>query len=180
MVDQWTTCSSTEINPVEDARERRAAAERLAHDAAHDALSALPNPRAVTAELEELVSAGTGGGVLVVLDLDGFKSVNDQLGHDAGDELLLVVAERLHSCLRAGDLAGALAGDEFVVIARGAPDDVGQQVSRALAGPASLRAGSVALRASVGLRRIAASDHDGRAVVRDADAALYRAKRLRG
>lgn len=82
---------------VEDVDERRATAERLRLEALHDALTGLPDRRAVTAELEELVGSPGHGGALVMLDLDGFKAVKDRLGHDASDELLQVVADRLHS-----------------------------------------------------------------------------------
>lgn len=167
---------------VEDVAERRAATERLVHDALHDPLTGLANRRAITAALEELAASGAGEGVLVIVDLDEFKAVNDRRGHDAGDELLRVVAGRVRGCLRPGDVTGRWGGDELAVLAAGVGDDagaeaVGRRVLEALVGPVSLRAGAVRLRASIGLRRITAGDHGGAVVVRDADAALYRAKR---
>ena len=166
---------------VEDAGEHRATTARLAHDARHDALTGLPNRRALRGELAALLADPGRGAALVMIDLDGFKAVNDRLGHDAGDELLQVVAARLRSCLRPGDVAGRLGGDEMLVLAREVADDagadaVGQRILAALLGPVSLRAGTAVVRASIGLRRVGADDHDALALVRDADTALYRAK----
>ena len=170
---------------VEDAGEHREATQRLAHDAAHDALTGLPNRRALAAELEALLAEPGDGAAVVMVDLDGFKAVNDALGHAGGDEVLQVVADRLRSCLRPGEVAGRLGGDEMLVIARGVLDEagahaLGQRVLAAVLGPARLRAGAAVVRASVGVRRIAAGDRDALALVREADAALYRAKAAGG
>ena len=170
---------------VEDAGEHRATTQRLAHDARHDALTGLPNRRALNAELEAVLAEPGRGGALVMIDLDGFKAINDALGHAGGDELLQVVAARLRSCLRPGEVAARLGGDEMVVIARGVADEagaqaVGQRVLAAVLGPAALRAGAAVVRASIGVRRITAADVDAAAVLREADTALYRAKAAGG
>ena len=170
---------------VEDAGEHRATTQRLAYDAAHDALTGLPNRRALSAELEAVLAEPGRGGALVMVDLDGFKAVNDRLGHAGGDEVLRVVAARLRSCLRPGDVAGRLGGDEMLVIARGVLDEagaqaVGQRVLAAVVGPAGLRAGTAVVRASIGVRRITAADGEAAAVLREVDAALYRAKAAGG
>jgi GAF domain-containing protein len=81
-----------------------------------DALTGIPNRRAFMTALDEALA---GDGALLFIDLDGFKAVNDTLGHAAGDRLLTVVAERLSGAIREGDLLARLAGDEFVVLARG-------------------------------------------------------------
>ncbi len=165
----------------EDVHERRTTAERLAHDATHDALTGLANRRAIHAELDTLLSDPVSTGALVMVDLDGFKAVNDRFGHEAGDALLVIVAERLRRAARGGDLAGRLAGDEMVLLARGVPDEagalaVGQRVLDELMGPADVGPDTVMISASAGARWIGAQETDARQVLRDADAALYRAK----
>ena len=191
MVPAGTGVVAQMVVQVEDVAERRAAAERLEHEATHDALTGLPNRRAVQRDLERLTGTDGGGlappvgGALVLLDLDGFKEVNDALGHEAGDDLLVVAADRLRSVLREGEEAGRLAGDELVVIAGEvggdqAAQDLGRRVLTGLLGPAHLSAGEVELRASAGVRRIVAGRDDAASVMRDADAALYRAKRSGG
>ena len=166
-----------------DVEDQRAAAERLEHEASHDALTGLPNRRALHRSLDALVAEPGTGGVLVLVDLDGLKAVNDRYGHERGDDLLVVAAERITSCLRPGDVAARLAGDEMVVLARDvAPGDalaVGRRVLAALLGPATLGPERVELRASAGVRAVAACD-DPRAVLHDADTALYEAKRCGG
>lgn len=165
----------------EDVHARRTATDRLAHEATHDALTGLPNRRAIREDLDALIAAPGPGGALVMIDLDGFKAVNDRLGHEAGDTLLVIVAERLRRAAHEGDLPGRLAGDEMVLIARGVPDEagalaVGQRVLDELCGPADVGSGTVQLCASAGARWIGPGEHDVRQVLRDADAALYRAK----
>ncbi len=170
----------------EDVEERRAHAERLEHEATHDALTGLPNRRAVHRDLARLTDDdGDVGarGALVLVDLDGFKAVNDELGHEAGDDLLIVAADRLRSVLRPRESAGRLAGDELVVLADDVPSAeearaLGTRVLAGLVGPARLRAGTVELRASAGVRRLGRGDPAS--ILRDADAALYRAKRSGG
>ena len=168
---------------VADVEDQRAAAERLEHEATHDALTGLPNRRALHRALDALVTEPGARAVLVLVDVDGLKAVNDRYGHEAGDDLLVAAADRLRSCLRPGDVAARLAGDEMVVLVRDtAPDEaltVGRRVLTALLGPVSLGRERVELRASAGVRAVAAPD-DPRAVLRDADAALYEAKRSGG
>lgn len=98
----------------------------LETESATDALTGLPNRRCTLAELDRLFALGrrTGQRVLVVfIDLDGFKKINDAYGHDAGDVFLVEVGRRLSNGLRAGDMLGRLGGDEFVVIGLTAPSD---------------------------------------------------------
>ena len=169
---------------VEDAGEAREATARLIHDARHDALTGLPNRRSLIGALEGLLARGSGGAVVMV-DLDGFKAVNDDLGHAGGDELLVVVAARLASCLRLGEMAARLGGDELVVLARDVVDQagahaVGQRVLAAVAGPAHLDAGAAVVAASIGVRRLHPGDDEAAVVLGEADAALYRAKAAGG
>ena len=169
---------------VEDAGEAREATARLIHDARHDALTGLPNRRSLIGALEGLLARG-GGGAVVMIDLDGFKAVNDDLGHAGGDELLVVVAQRLASCLRPGEMAARLGGDELVVLARDVVDQggahaVGQRVLAAVAGPVTLDAGAAVVAASIGVRRLHPGDAQAAVVLDQADAALYRAKAAGG
>ena len=173
---------SQRVVQVEDVDERRAAAELLAHEASHDPLTGLPNRRALLRALGELLAEPAAGGALAMVDLDEFKAVNDAHGHDGGDELLRAVADRLRSCLVGGEVAGRLAGDEMVVVSRRVGDaagavELGERVLAALTGPVELATGRAQVRASVGVRRIAAHEREARTIMGAADAALYRAKR---
>ncbi len=168
-----------------DLSERKALEERLRHQAFHDALTGLPN-RALVLDRAEIMLArarrGSGTVAALFVDLDGFKYVNDTLGHAAGDRLLENVAERLQSVVRAQDTVGRLGGDEFVLLLdpdpRNVPPDlIAQRVLDVLHQPIELEeAGrTVAVSASVGL----AVGRDGSVdeLLRDADFALYEAKR---
>lgn len=157
--------------------------DKLAHRALHDPLTGLGNRRLFETRLKLARSrAERHRGVVALLfcDLDQFKSVNDQLGHDAGDAVLRAVATRLAGCVREGDLVARLGGDEFVVLAEdltGPEEAVGvaQRIVASVAEPVPFRAGSIATRISVGIS-CAWGRFDGSALVRRADEALYRAK----
>jgi GGDEF domain-containing protein len=104
---------------VRDISERKLAEERMVHLAHHDTLTGLPNRSLISDRLDMTIAQAqrNGNSVLVAfIDLDGFKLVNDGLGHNAGDELLKVVAERMSGCLRASDTVGRFGGDEFVLL----------------------------------------------------------------
>ncbi len=92
--------------------------DRLDHEASHDPLTELANRRRFTEELSRIAGRGRPGDLLGVLflDLDGFKDVNDRYGHDAGNDLLVAVADRLRECVRPGDLVARLGGDEFTIM----------------------------------------------------------------
>ena len=165
------------------AKRDEAELQRLAHC---DLLTELPNRRQLHACLAQaLAHAQRHGGLTAVLsiDLDGFKTVNDGLGHPAGDELLVRVAERLKNRVRAEDTLGRLGGDEFLVIQESlaSPDDaasLARDLLAQIAEPVALSGGREAyVTASIGICVLA----DGEAgnateMLRDADAALYRAK----
>jgi diguanylate cyclase (GGDEF)-like protein len=155
--------------------------EQLHHQAYHDPLTSLAN-RVLFAEKVKQAIAGGGGEVAVLfIDLDDFKTVNDSLGHSAGDELLVAVALRLRGCLRPEDLVARLGGDEFAVMvqdgdAETAGTGVARRIMDAFTNPVVVGPDSVAVHASVGIatnhrRMVAAED-----LIRDADVAMYKAK----
>ncbi|GAA1518305.1 hypothetical protein GCM10009827_036810 [Dactylosporangium maewongense] len=161
---------------ITDSREMQ---DRLAHDAHHDPLTGLPNRR----RLQERLTASlqhTPVGVLFV-DLDGFKPVNDELGHEAGDELLRQVGGRLSLCLRPTDVLARVGGDEFVLLLPGVvtPDDAAALATRlraSLSEPFHVVGNEVRIGASVGLH-LAGPGEDPDEVLRTADQAMYAAKR---
>jgi diguanylate cyclase (GGDEF)-like protein len=120
-------------------------------------------------------------GALLFIDLDGFKSVNDSLGHAAGDHLLTVVAERLSVAVRDGDVLARLSGDEFVVLARDVHNTadlagLADRVMAAFAEPVLLGEAAVPVRASIGTTLFTAGQ-DCQDVLHRADTAMYEAKR---
>ena len=155
---------------------------QLTHRAYHDALTGLPNRALFQQRLEAALSEGGRDGVVgvLMLDLDDFKVVNDTLGHAAGDELLVQVADRLTGLLRPVDTAARLGGDEFgaLVTDAGSPEDIEQiaeRVVRQFAHPFELGGVAVSSSVTVGLAtsRDAATARD---LLRHADLALYVAK----
>ncbi len=153
--------------------------ERIAYLARHDSLTGLPN-RTVFREALGQACAQPVPFALMCLDLDGFKSVNDTLGHAAGDSLLVAVAKRLGGCLREGDMVGRLGGDEFAVLQRhGNAQNAGALARRLVEHIGEpYRIGNVP--ASIGLSiGIALCEHVGNepeALLRGADLALYQSK----
>jgi diguanylate cyclase (GGDEF)-like protein/PAS domain S-box-containing protein len=156
--------------------------ERLAH---HDALTSLPNRALLLSRLEQAISRANrhhGTGAVLFLDLDGFKQVNDALGHRAGDELLMAVATRLRVRLRIIDMLARLGGDEFVVVLEditGAPaaSSVAEDLIHQLSLPFTLSGGRVArIGGSVGIALFPAEGSDALQLLEQADQALYAAK----
>jgi diguanylate cyclase (GGDEF)-like protein len=159
------------------------ASRRLRHQAVHDALTGLPN-RTLLHRRAERVLRGDAAGAMLLIDLDRFKEVNDTLGHDYGDELLVEVAARLHGALRSGDTLARLGGDEFAVLLTGLPNrgavaELAGRLQEALRRPIALRGVAVELEASIGA---ALYPEHGTTVVellQRADVAMYEAKRGR-
>ncbi|MGQ7295875.1 GGDEF domain-containing protein [Quadrisphaera sp. KR29] len=147
---------------------------RLAHT---DPLTGLLDRRAFTTSAERLRAGGETGVLVAFLDLDGFKPVNDTLGHAAGDALLQRIAAYLVSDVRSGDLVGRLGGDEFGLLLRGtSAADAGAVVQRLSAAVLEASPPGLPVGASVGLAHL--DDHpDVEAALRAADTAMYRAKR---
>ncbi|HXD67710.1 MAG TPA: GGDEF domain-containing protein [Solirubrobacteraceae bacterium] len=156
----------------------------ITHQATHDQLTGLANRLRFTTELREAVSrahAGTESGALLYVDLDRFKPVNDEFGHETGDALLVAVARRLQNCTRGSDVVARLGGDEFaVLLAAAGPEEIEKVSERIVAGFAEpFVVGDLRLHLGVSIGRsvypVDAADPDG--LLRRADAAMFAQKR---
>jgi diguanylate cyclase (GGDEF)-like protein/PAS domain S-box-containing protein len=155
--------------------------EQLAHQALHDPLTGLPNRASLAGRFRQLLADEEHFAILY-LDLDGFKEINDRLGHAAGDELLVVVARRLQRVVRAGDFVVRLGGDEFVVLVehlRGAAEAnaLVRRVTAAIEEPIMLGGERVRVGVSVGVAHTTSDLRDPEALLNAADTAMYRVKR---
>jgi diguanylate cyclase (GGDEF)-like protein len=167
--------------------ERRQAEERANALATQDPLTGLLNRRSLTAHLEHAVARATRNKerlALLFLDMDKFKSINDSLGHDIGDELLLQVASRISKSVRSADVVARLGGDEFVVLMEGLPSyaaaaEVGRKIIRAHELPFVLGAQSVRTSVSVGISLFPQDGATVNELMRSADLAMYHAKKER-
>jgi diguanylate cyclase (GGDEF)-like protein len=178
---QMSDCFDAERQLADEQLDRRQ--EELAFMATHDALTGLPNRTLIVDRLEQMLLRGRRSKTPVAalfIDIDNFKSINDTLGHGAGDELLRAVAARLDGIVRDVDALGRLGGDEFVVVAGDlslcGPELIAERLLDALREPVKLgeEQTQVSVTASIGIAtgdRASASD-----LLRDADIAMYRAK----
>ena len=162
---------------------QRIISDQLRHQATHDPLTGLPNRAAVFDRLSAALAAGPGTRAgLCYLDLDGFKAINDQHGHESGDELLVTVARRIGATARAyGALAGRVGGDEFVVVAEAtagltAMIALAEAILGEVSHPVPLRIGRVCISACAGIAECPAGSLAPASLIADADAALYVAK----
>lgn len=167
---------------VEDITDRRRTNEELAWRATHDDLTGLPNRALLMDRLERALNRRTGGVAVLFCDLDGLKGVNDRLGHDAGDRLLVAVAKRISATLRPADTLARLGGDEMVVVCEDIDEADAETVSDRVLDAitaAGLDAVAVPATASIGLV-LAACGAKPDQVLRRADAAMYEAKAAGG
>ena len=153
------------------------------HQALHDSLTGLPNRAAFLAAVDRLLAGGAGATV-VLLDLDGFKAVNDTHGHAAGDALLTEVGVRLRAGLRPGEVAARLGGDEFALLLAGTSDQAALRMRLdglvdAVAAPVALDGTTVTVGASVGTAQGPAQGRSVDPLMRAADLAMYQCKRSR-
>jgi diguanylate cyclase len=154
---------------------------RLAHQVHHDPLTGLPNRVLFAQRLEDAMRDGQF--VLIYVDIDDFKEVNDRFGHAGGDELLCAMGGRLKRCLRKGDMLARIGGDEFAILIEGdseAPQIVADRIRVALRDPFAVHGSSVQVRASMGLVRPGADGHAPTSddLLRQADISMYAGKRL--
>jgi diguanylate cyclase (GGDEF)-like protein len=166
-------------------RERDGERERLAHLASHDPLTDLPNRSGFDQQLDKSIGRADRGDSLVallVLDLDGFKPVNDALGHAAGDSVLKVVSDRLRQHVRVNDTVARLGGDEFAVILEGVKDPVAvyaiaNKINAVLAERIPTLPPELPISASIGVALYPLHSRDKTQLVRLADTAMYEAKK---
>ncbi|MDT5094798.1 MAG: diguanylate cyclase [Mycobacterium sp.] len=157
------------------------AQSRLAHQVHHDALTGLPNRLLFAQRLDEAIHEGPF--VLIFVDLDDFKDVNDRFGHAAGDELLRAVGQRLQGCVGDSDTLARIGGDEFAILVDGeleAPEVVADRIRVALRDPFAIHGSSVRVRASMGLVRPDADEPTPTSddLLRRADVSMYAGKRV--
>ena len=167
-----------------DLTERKVLEERLHHQAYHDPLTDLPNRRLFMDRLGQALRRTMRGHhqvAVLFMDLDGFKVVNDSLGHEVGDLLLTVVAQRLRRCLRPEDTLARFGGDEFVVLIETLDDpvqaaQVAERITEELRRPFHMEGRDLYVIASIGISLGDARTHDPAALLREADTAMYRVK----
>jgi len=172
----------TERKLRENALEQKNA--ELSHQADHDALTGLPNRKMFYECLHQSLERASSNQELVALlflDLDGFKSINDTLGHTVGDLLLKTVASRLKKCLRGSDTISRLGGDEFTVILPAIPGreeaaKVAEKICDAIMQPFILEEHTVSVTTSIGISLYPIDGQEPEILVKNADAAMYRAK----
>jgi diguanylate cyclase (GGDEF)-like protein/PAS domain S-box-containing protein len=167
-----------------DVSERKLLEDRLVHEACHDSLTELANRALFRERIDKELRKNDGHPAkltILFLDLDGFKEVNDSLGHATGDMLLIQVAERLRSCVRPVDTVARLGGDEFAVLiadksSERAGTAVADRIARALREPFKLRGREIEVGASIGIAATDQDVDDADHLLRNADLAMYRAK----
>jgi diguanylate cyclase (GGDEF)-like protein/PAS domain S-box-containing protein len=168
-------------NVLADELQRRCAEADIRYQALHDSLTGLPNRTLVLDHLERARTRPGRQVAVLLLDLDRFKLVNDSFGHAAGDALLVEIAPRLREALRPGDTIGRLGGDEFVVLLEDVADEqvtveVAERIIAALGRPFLLEGIEHFVTVSIGIALTGGERVLPGALIRDADAALYRAK----
>ena len=180
----WMRVLAIRIEDIRRDAERIAAEKSALVSLAHtDALTGLPNRRGLAEALEAALPGARAESplALYLLDLDGFKAVNDRLGHDAGDELLVQVAKRLRAVLRGSDLVARLGGDEFVVMLPGVASEanamtVGQKMLDAFKEPFVVAGQSCRVGLTIGFALAPNDGQDAAHLLRRADAAMYAGK----
>lgn len=168
----------------EDITAQKKTQERIQYMAHYDALTGLPNRALFYDRLKQalaMAKRNQGGLALLFLDLDGFKAVNDTLGHHAGDLLLTEVARRLQQCVRESDTVARLGGDEFTIILNEAHEHhsvamIAEKIIEVIAQPFDLMGSEARIGVSIGIARYSEEASDEDELVKDADQAMYEAK----
>ena len=173
------------IGTIRDITEQRALEERLHYQALHDPLTDLPNRRLFMDCLKQALRRTRRQKerkiAVLFMDLDNFKVVNDSLGHEVGDQLLVAVSQRLQGCLRTGDVAARLGGDEFTVLMEGVSttrdaEEAAERIIRELRAPFSIEGHLLFATTSIGIVLSEAAGREPSDLLRAADIGLYRAK----
>lgn len=166
-----------------DVTEQRHAQATIAHMAMHDALTGLPNRTLFRDRLEQSVALAARGAMMALhyLDVDGFKPVNDRLGHKAGDELLVSIAGRLLGSVRKHDTVARLGGDEFAIVQTGIREEadassLARRVLGAMGKPFEVCGQDIGIGISVGVAFAPGDGLDAEDLLRKADAAMYASK----
>lgn len=175
------------VNPFVKARDD--AIQRLNDLAETDPLTGLPNRRSIDTELHKYIAGAVRHefyGALLLIDLDKFKLINDAYGHDAGDKVLVEIANRLRSRVRVDEVAGRLGGDEFILLINNLGTDenvarktvlrVAEQLLALLSMPVNYNDNEFSVGASIGIRLFGFDEIEAEAVIKDADKAMYQAK----
>jgi diguanylate cyclase (GGDEF)-like protein/PAS domain S-box-containing protein len=169
---------------------RKELEEELLHAAMHDSLTRLPNRRLLLDRISHAVNSSKRNGTycaLLFLDLDKFKQLNDEHGHEIGDMLLCEVANRLTQAVRESDTVARLGGDEFVVLLEGCSEDctissqytdlVVSKIKTVLNAEYTLKGIKISSSASIGVMLFLGDEHEPKQILKQADAAMYSAKR---
>ncbi|MBZ5607417.1 MAG: EAL domain-containing protein [Acidobacteriia bacterium] len=167
-----------------DISARKRSEDQLAYQAQHDHLTGLPNRILLADRLASSIDRARQGGLMtavIYVDLDGFKLVNDTLGHEAGDELLQQVTDRLRACIRDPDTLARMGGDEFMLVLNLVPEDaialaIAERLRAALKKPFSVADRQLYVTASMGISMYPRDGGDVSTLRRNADAAMYQAK----
>ena len=183
-VQNLTVAGEHHYMTVVDISDRKQAEEKIEFHAYHDVLTQLPNRKLFMDRLMQNLThcrrAGKGLAVMFI-DLDEFKAINDTLGHNAGDEVLLEMSSRLRSCVRADDTVARLGGDEFSIILSELrrPEDAGRVAEKIIAAvqhPMTVNGVPIEVSTSIGIALYPVDGIDPESLLRNADSAMYRAK----
>jgi diguanylate cyclase (GGDEF)-like protein/PAS domain S-box-containing protein len=191
---QWSVSASGDVSSdssnlifqLQDITDKKIAEQKLQHEATHDALTGLPNRALFMRRLEEALDRSRKDSKYQVsvlfIDLDRFKYVNDSLGHLIGDQLLIGIATRLRDCMRPPDIVARLGGDEFMILVEGRYYSekitrIANRIQRQFDRPFDLYGQEVYSSASIGILRASENHMTSEDVMRDADTAMYQAKR---
>jgi len=174
------------IRAIRYARERKSIALHMQYTAHHDALTGLANRALFIESVGRAVKRAQRANTLfaiIFIDLDNFKSINDSMGHVAGDELLIVVAERLKTLMRAEDLVCRLGGDEFAIMVEGIAKEpslikIAQKILGVTREPVVVHGNNARCSASIGIATFPGCGHEATTLIKCADLAMYNAKKM--
>jgi len=191
---QWSASPASEdlskhpnlIFQIQDITDKKQAEQKLQYDATHDALTKLPNRQLFMNRLRDALSRSREAEAyrvsVLFIDLDRFKYVNDSLGHLVGDQLLREISSRLRDCMRPSDMVARLGGDEFTVLVEGGYDQaevtrIAERIQHKFSIPFNLDGHEIYSSASIGILNASEKHKNAEDVMRDADTAMYQAKR---